>query len=304
MTNERLSLSGESAGEFGRSFLVVLCAHVLLVCIVWVGGRFLFRRPAPEPITWLDGGGELGSAASLTPPTVAAPPSPTPENLPLLPPEPLPMPKEQSEIPVEPKAASTPAPRPTITPTPKPRPKSATPTPKPKSSTRATPTPGKNAMPLKKVAKVATPRPGAKVIAQKITDSAAKPEGAGTGSGNASSGSGKETNAGTKGGPGAAGGTNAVLLTYFKKVEAQFRREWEKPLTVVRTGREVAADVKLRAAADGTVESLALVKPTGNHEVDQSIEQALRRVTKVERPPAELLKNGVLDEMVAFILEL
>ena len=46
------------------------------------------------------------------------------------------------------------------------------------------------------------------------------------------------------------------------------------------------------------------MKPTGNLEVDQSIEQALHRVKKVERPPAELLKNGVLDELVAFILEL
>jgi hypothetical protein len=52
------------------------------------------------------------------------------------------------------------------------------------------------------------------------------------------------------------------------------------------------------------VESLTLVKPTGNHEVDESIEQALRRVRKVEKPPAGLLKNGVLDELVAFILEL
>jgi TonB family protein len=72
----------------------------------------------------------------------------------------------------------------------------------------------------------------------------------------------------------------------------------------VRSGHDVEAHVRLRAAADGTVESLKLVKPTGNLEVDQSIEQALQRVRKVEKPPAELLKNGVLDEMVAFILEL
>jgi outer membrane biosynthesis protein TonB len=95
-----------------------------------------------------------------------------------------------------------------------------------------------------------------------------------------------------------------VLLGYFKKVETQFRREWQQPLTVVRSGSKVEAHVRLRAASDGAVESLVLVKPTGNLEVDQSIEQALTRVRKVERPPAELLKGGVLDEMVSFILEL
>ena len=38
--------------------------------------------------------------------------------------------------------------------------------------------------------------------------------------------------------------------------------------------------------------------------IAQSIENALRRVRKVERPPAGLLKNGTLDELVAFILDL
>jgi len=126
----------------------------------------------------------------------------------------------------------------------------------------------------------------------------------GTGASTARSGTGDATNAGSKGGPGAPGGADSVLLGYFKKVEAQFRQEWQQPLTVVRTGNNVEAHVRLRTAPDGTVESLTLVKPTGNLEVDQSIEKALLRVHKVERPPAELLKNGVLNELVAFVLEL
>jgi TonB family protein len=155
------------------------------------------------------------------------------------------------------------------------------------------------------VAKLATPKPAKPAVVEvKKTDSPAKPIGADVGTTNPQPGSGNATNPGTKGGPGAAGGTDALALTYFKKIEAHFRREWKKPLTSERTGREVEAFVRLRAASDGTVESLKLVKPTGNPEVDQSIEQALQRVKRVEPPPAELLKKGVLDEMVEFVLEL
>ena len=314
MRNERLSLTGEEHGVFGKNFLRVLAAHVVLILLVWAGGKLLFKRNVPEPITWLDGGGELGSAAVLALPEsgdtspAGKPPEPEPQVLPPLPPEPpptpapdpLPEPKDFTEV-------ATP-PKPTPTPTPRPRP-TATPTPKratPKPAATATPKPSKTAKPeaAKNVAKLATPRPGAKAIAPKITDAGAKPQGAGTGKGNAAAGAGDSTNAGTKGGPGAAGGSTALLLGYFKKVEQQFHREWEQPLTIVRSGKDVEAHVRLRAAADGTVESLKLVKQTGNLEVDQSIEQALQRVKKVEKPPAELLKNGVLDELVAFILEL
>jgi len=317
MVNESLSLPGESQGAFGRTFVMVLCVHLLVAAVVWIGGRYLFKQREPEQITWLDGGGELGSAAPLpateseavTPPQAAR--ETLPEVLPALPPDPIPTPEELPVIPMERKATPTPAPTPTPTPPPKPRSKETpAPTPRPKvvaqnpKPNRAAPTPAKKATPVVNVAKLATPRPGATPATPKITDSAAKPGGGGTGTGDAPAGAGNATNSGTKGGPGAAGGTNALLNGYFKKVEAQFHREWEQPLTVVRNGRDVEAHVRLRAAADGTVESLSLVKPTGNHEVDQSIEKALRRVTKVERPPAELLRNGILNELVAFILEL
>ncbi len=325
MRNEPLPEPGEEHGGFRKSFLVVLAAHVLVIAAVWIGARLWFKDRVPEPVTWLDGGGDPGSAAALPLPESGdsspsiKPPQPEPEILPPLPPESLPAPKDFENLAMLPKATPTPTPTPrpkpiaTATPPPKPTtPKPAatpTATPKPKPKPTATPTPSTSAAGAKKptptnVAKLATPKPGAKVTAPKITDAGAKPQGAGTGTGNAPSGTGNATNVGTKGGPGAAGGSTAVLLSYFKKIETQFHREWEQPLTVVRSGKDVEAHVRLRAGADGTVESLKLVKPTGNLEVDQSIEQALLRVKKVERPPAELLKNGILDELVAFILEL
>ena len=135
-------------------------------------------------------------------------------------------------------------------------------------------------------------------------DSVASATGSGTGKSTAPSGSDDAANAGKKGGPGAPGGSEAVMMGYFRKVEALFDREWKQPLTVVSTGRDVEAHVRLRASADGTVQSLTLLKPTGNHEVDESIEAALRRVHKVDSPPTGLLKNGALDETIIFVLKL
>ena len=334
MTEGPLPLPDDERGGFRKNFLIVLGAHVAFIALAWFGGKWLFKSHQPEQITWLDGGGELGSAALPLPesgdtsPTVKPPP-PDADVLPPLPPEPIVV-QETNDIAMLPQATPTPTPtprpKPTATPTPKPtatpQPKPTTPkptpapTPKPKPKPTVSPTPAKETaktttpkaspapMPSKNVAKLATPKPGAKPGTPKITDSNAKPQGAGTGTGNAASGSGNATNAGTKGSAGAAGGSSAALTAYFKKVEVQFHREWTQPLTVVRSGKDVEAHVRLRASADGTVESLKLVKPTGNHEVDQSIEQALQRVKKLDKPPAELLKNGVLDELVAFILEL
>ena len=308
MHDDSLTFSGADEVSFGKSFVRVLAAHLALFLAIWLAGKFYFKRPVAEPIVWLDGGGELGSAAAPEQ-AVATPASPVPEpaeTLPPIPKEDLLPPKETPELPIvvkptpTPKPKPTPAPRPKPTPTPTPRAKPATPAPKPAVST--TPVPKKKPTPV--IAKLAAPRPGAKSTPPKITDSAASAAGSGSAKSTAASGSGDAVSAGKKGAPGAPGGSDSVLLGYFKKVESQFQQEWQQPLTVVRSGRDVEAHVHLRAAADGTVESLTLFKPTGNHEVDQSIEAALRRVHKVERPPAGLLKNGVLDETVAFVLEL
>jgi len=318
MPDEPLTLPGEERGGFRKSFLLVLVAHVAFVAAVWIGGRWIFKTHKPDQITWLDGGGETGSAAlalplpesSDTSPTVR-PPGPDAEILPPLPQLPTDpdLPKPTDELALLPKATPTPTPRPrpTATPEPKPaatpQPKPATPkpspsaTPKPKPKSAALPTPAKS------VAKVAVPSAAAKPGPAKITDSNAKPQGAGTGTGNAASGTGSATHAGTKGGAGAAGGMTAALQSYFAKVEPIIHREWKPPQTVVSSSREVEAHVRLRVAADGTVESLKLVKPTGNVEVDKSIEDALQRVKKLDRPPAELLKNGVLEASVEFVLE-
>ena len=332
MSEGPLPLPDDERGGFRKNFLLVLAAHVTFIALAWVGGKWLFKSRKPEQITWLDGGGELGSAALPLPESgdkspAVKPSPPDADILPPITPEPIVvkhdddlamLPKATPTPTPRPKPTATPAPKPTATPQPKPTtPKpSPSPSPKPKPKPTVSPTPAKDAAksatsksdaaptPAKNVAKLATPKSGAKPGPAKITDSNAKPQGTGTGTGNAASGSGNATNAGTKGGAGAAGGSTAVLTAYFKKVEVQFHREWTQPLTVVRSGKDVEAHVRLRASADGTVESLKLVKPTGNLEVDQSIEQALQRVKKLDKPPAELLKNGVLDELVAFILEL
>ena len=78
-----------------------------------------------------------------------------------------------------------------------------------------------------------------------------------------------------------------MLLGYFKKVESQFQQVWQQPLTVVRSGRDVEAHVHLRAAADGTVESLTLFKPLAT---TRWINRSRRRCAAFARSSARPLR--------------
>ena len=135
MHDDTLMLSEETEVGFGKSFIRVLAAHLALFLVIWLVGKFYFKRPVAEPIVWLDGGGELGSAAAPeTPAAIPAPPPPeSEEKLPPIPAEELVPPKETTEMPIEVK------PKPTPTPTPKPPPWSAATPPVP-MPTRAVPT--------------------------------------------------------------------------------------------------------------------------------------------------------------------
>jgi TonB family protein len=121
----------------------------------------------------------------------------------------------------------------------------------------------------------------------------------------ATNGSGNADTAGTRGGPGAPGGsvTAAEEQTYFKIVAARFNEGWNPPLTTVATGRDLIATLRIRVSSDGAVKSATMTRGTGNREVDASVEAAISRFTKVPPPPAGLLAGGVMDKQVAVVLD-
>jgi TonB family protein len=94
------------------------------------------------------------------------------------------------------------------------------------------------------------------------------------------------------------------VQSYFKTVSNCYRQVWDKPLTVVATGNDITAIVRLRVQSDGTVLSATLNGPTGNREVDASIEATFPKFQKIPPPPSGLLRNGVMEENMAIIYDL
>ena len=282
--------------SFRRDLLLVSLVHVAVLAGLWMFARTT-KRPAPEQITWLDGGGF--SAPAKTPP-----PSPEPKETaipnppePVIPPPPPP-PVETEQI-VTPKPTPTPPPKVAATPTPKPKPKpTATPRPKPapEVAKKTTPKP----TPRPHVAKAEPPKPAPRETSNESstsTASASTPSATTTHTGNV---------AGANPGPGAPNGglSGAEVQTYYGIVGNRFKSVWDNPLTAISTGQELVARVRLRVSVEGNVLSARLVRSTGNQEVDSSIEKAFPRFQKVPPPPAGLLKAGVFEESMDVILGL
>lgn len=312
----------ESHGEFRTSFWIVLLAHLGALALLWAGTRWWEKNHTKEQITWLDGGGELGAPAAPTTPPEAVENTTPPEPAPV--PEP-PTPEPEAKLPDLPsdlavkQTTPTPTPKPTPPPTPKPTatpaPKPATPPPTPKKEVKTTQKPTPALVKKDPPKKPTTPKPAVATSdsATKAANDAKKAafiKAGATGSGEADTtaktGTGTATNPGTKGGAGAAGGalTQSQLETYFASVGARFKEVWEQPLTVEQSGKDLTATVRIRVGPDGVVQSATLVRSTGNREVDASIEAAIPKFRKVPAPPAALLKNGVMDEQMAVILDL
>ena len=95
-------------------------------------------------------------------------------------------------------------------------------------------------------------------------------------------------------------------MKYFSEVGETFRPIWKqyKPVTVVGTGDELVARVRVRIDSSGRVESARLVRSTGNQEVDASVEKAIPEFRSVPPPPTALLKKNYFEENMDVILRL
>ena len=295
MSYDPLAPPGERESSFGRNLFIVLALHLAFLGGFWFAVKWS-HKPA-EQILWIDGGGIPGAPAS---PEIEPPPA-----VPPAPPEPVKPPEPEVKTPEQPSEFSTqkptPTPKPKPTPTPKP---AATPTPKP-----ATPAPKKEVKTTPKpkaplqIAKLATPKP-----------TTAKPEhtregatGSGEANTNARTGTGTATNAGTKGGPGAAGGVSqSMLAAYGDVVGSKFKAVGapSKPVSVEGNNREFSAILHVKIARDGTVLATSLQTPCGNQLVDDWIRATIPDFKQVPPPPAELVRDGPFEASMQVIYEL
>ena len=74
----------------------------------------------------------------------------------------------------------------------------------------------------------------------------------------------------------------------------RFFSEWEQPTSVVASGVKMSVLVRVRIEKDGRVSDFALVRPSGNVVVDESVAAVAKRVTKVDPLPAGLGQRRTL----------
>lgn len=293
MNYDPLAPPGEGESSFGRNLILVFALHLAFLGGVWFAGKW-GRKPA-ETILWMDGGGIPGAPAA----SASEPPAPEPPAEPIKPPAPeVKAPEQPSDFPTQ-KATPTPTPKPTPKPTPTPTPKPATPAPKPEVKTTPKPTPK---APVQ-VAKLATPKP----TAPKPEHTREGATGSGEANTNARTGTGNATSAGTKGGPGAAGGVSqSMLAAYGDVVGSKFKAVGapRKPVSVEGNNREFSAILHVKIARDGTVLSTSLQTPCGNQLVDDWIRATIPDFKQVPPPPAELVRDGPFEASMQVIYEL
>jgi TonB family protein len=262
--------------RFWRNVAIITVAHLAIILALARGGRDA-ERPNLETVVWMNS----EAAAAAEPKSTPAPP-----------------PRE--EKPEEVKAAAvekseiqlpSPTPTPTIAPKSSPSPTSRS-SPKPTEKATPKPTPKKSAEP--KVTPAASP-------AKKKDDSekkSATPKKESSASSNQSPGKTES--------PGKGSGNSAAqpseFAWYGTMLHDRFHKAWEQPKSIVATGAKMSTIVKIRIEKDGRVSKFAIVKPSGNVVVDESVAAIAQRVTQVDPLPEGLAKGAYYEVKIDFEL--
>jgi TonB family protein len=265
--------------RFWRNVAIITVVHLAIVLALARGSREV-ARPNLETVVWMN---------SQTPAVVEAetPPAPTPREI-EKPEEVQVASAAKSEIQLlSPTPTPTAAPKPSPSPTPKSSPKPAvtpsvkpTPKPTPKKSVepKATSAPSKEKNDSEK--KSATPKKESNPVSNQ---SSAKTENPGKASGNGTT-------------------QPSELAWYGTMLHDRFNKAWEQPKSIVATGAKMSTIVKIRIEKDGRVSKFAIVKPSGNVVVDESVAAISQRVTQVDPLPDGLTRGGFYEVKIDFEL--
>ena len=100
--------------------------------------------------------------------------------------------------------------------------------------------------------------------------------------GNGESGSGGATSGSGTGAKSGGGGTASEFGWYHELIHDRFFSQWEQPTSIFEQDKSFVCTVKIHIGRDGTIKSSEIVKSSGNPIMDQSVQAALGRVTKIE----------------------
>lgn len=277
--------------SFWRNAAIIGVLHIAVLSAVFRWNRAPQKAPASN-ILWMDGGAGLQTAAATQMSQTSAPELQVSSEPPEQPSE---LQQEESADParseiatpaVAPKPRGSPKPstKPTPATTQKPTPK---PTPKSKLLAKAPATPARPKPTATATAKQeATPADPSPAVSPSPDVVAAIEAAAKSGAEPTTNISGSST--GGSGGRGVGAGGASQFGWYAHMLHDRFFSQWEQPTSVVRSGAKMSTLVKLRIEKDGHVSRFAILKPSGNVVVDESVLEVAKRVTQVEPLPSGL----------------
>lgn len=269
--------------RFWWNVALVTVAHLAVLLALARAGRDETRTNL-QSVVWMSSSEALAAAAE--PKSTPAPAvTPTPIDKP----EPAPSRTVfKSEI-------QMPSPTPTPTHAPKPSP-SATSNPKssPKPTAKQTPTP--KATPKKSVEPKPTPKPS------KEKDNSEKKSPVEKKEANASTDKSSDKKASTTTGTGNSAAQPSEFAWYGTMLHDRFHKAWDQPKSIVATGARMSTIVRIRIEKDGRVSKFAIVKPSGNVVVDESVAAIAKRVTQVDPLPEGLAKGAYYEVKIDFEL--
>jgi TonB family protein len=185
-----------------------------------------------------------------------------------------------------------PSPTPTATIAPK---RSPTPNPTPKGTPKPSPSPSAKAAPKKSAEPKPTAKPSPKATAEKKPSETKKES-------SSSSDQSAEKKEGADKGSGSTTTQASEFAWYGTMLHDRFNKAWDQPKSSVPIGAKMSTIVRIRIEKDGRVSKFAIVKPSGNVVVDESVAAISQRVTHVDPLPAGLAQKGYYEVKIDFEL--
>jgi TonB family protein len=263
--------------RFWRNVALVAVAHLVVLLALARGSRDA-ATPNLQTVVWMNS--DVSAAAE---PRSTPAPSPTPAEIEKPEPAPAQSTAAKSEIQMpSPTPTPTIAPKPSVTPTPKSSPPKPTPKPTPKATPKksAEPKPTPKPSEKKEEKKSPTEKKDSSTSGTQSSDKPDKPD----------KGSGTST-------------TQPSEFTWYgTMLHDRFHKAWEQPKSIVATGAKMSTIVKIRIEKDGRVSKFAIVKPSGNVVVDESVAAIAQRVTHVDPLPEGLTTKAFYEVKIDFEL--
>jgi TonB family protein len=185
-----------------------------------------------------------------------------------------------------------PSPTPSATVAPK---RSPSPSPTPKTSPKPSPSPSPKATPKKSAELKATPKASPKTTPEKKPAATKKDS-------SSSSNQNSEKKEGADKGSGNSTTQPSEYAWYGTMLHDRFYKAWDQPKSAVATGVKMSTIVQIRIEKDGRVSKFAIVEPSGNVVVDESVAAISQRVTHVDPLPQGLVERGYYEVKIDFEL--